>query len=101
MNQLTKNLKKRVMYMENKSTGEARIGWVSFSKTGLSIYYKDKTFKRLKTRGVLGNYYCEETDDEYWISGIKKRGSNALYEPITLHIDEDALQEYKKIKNIK
>ena len=99
MNQLTKNLKKRLMYIENKNTGEARIGWVTFSKTGLTVYYNDKVLKRLKRGGISGNHYCEQTDDEYWISGIKKRGSNAHWaEPVQIMIDDDAKEEYEKIK---
>ena len=74
MNQLTKNLSKRVLYIENKNNGEARIGWASFSKTAKTVYYKDKKLKRIKGGGISGNHYCEETNDEYWISGIKKLG---------------------------
>jgi len=89
------------MYVENKYTGEARIGWVSFSKTGQTVYYRDKTLKRLKGGGISGNHYCEETDDEYWVSGIKKRGSNAHWaESVKMIIDDDAKEEYEKIKSL-
>lgn len=104
MDQLTKGHSRRVMYIENKD-GEifgtdARIGWVTFSKTGKSIYYKDKTFKRLTGGGVSGNYYDCDTGDEYWISGIKKNGCNSHWaEKVKIEIDEDALEEYKSIKN--
>jgi len=41
-NQLTKGEKRRVMYVENKDGdidgAKARIGWVEFSKTGLTVY---------------------------------------------------------------
>jgi len=40
----------RIMYIESKAeslNGPARIGRVTFSKTGLSIYYKGKTFLRI------------------------------------------------------
>ncbi len=87
------------MYIENKTNGTAIIGWVTFSKTGQTVYYKDKKFKRLKGGGVAGNHYCEETSDEYWISGIKKTGSNAHWaESVKIEIDIDAGEEYKKIK---
>jgi len=90
------------MYVENKESDidghGARIGWVSFSKTGLSLYYRDMTLKRMKGGGIRGNYYCEETNEEFWVSGIKKRGSNTHYaESTDVHIDEDAIEEYEAI----
>ena len=103
-NQLTKGEERRVMYIENKEGDidgvSARIGWVSFSKTGRTVYYRDRALKRAKGGGIYGNYFDEETGEEYWISGIKKRGSNAHYaEPVDISIDDDALNEYKKLKN--
>jgi hypothetical protein len=70
------------MYIEQKSEGNrslqdrgpAEIGEVTFSKTGRSIYYKGKTFH--KERCVGGNYRCQEDGNAYWISGVKKKGSN-------------------------
>lgn len=89
------------MYVENKNNGEARIGWVTFSKTGKTIYYKEKVLKRIKGGGISGNYYCEDTDDEYWISGVKKIGSNAHWaESVKIEIDTDAIDEYEKIRHI-
>ncbi len=104
MNQLTKGQKRRLMYIENKDGlvdgKQARIGWVSFSKTGLSVYYREKQFSRLKGGGFNANYYCNETGEEFWISGVKKHGSNVHWaEPVTVHIDEDAVDEYKKTTN--
>lgn len=92
------------MYVENKEGDidghSARIGWVRFSKSGRSIYYRDKVLKRIKGGGVSGNYYCEESGEEYWISGIKKKGSNVHWaEPTDVFVDEDAVDEYERIKN--
>ncbi len=103
MSQLTKGKDKRVMYVENKE-GEidgvrARIGWVTFSKTGQSIYYRNLVLKRIKGGGVSGNFYEEQTGQEFWVSGIKKFGSNAHWaEPVDIYIDDDALDEYRSIK---
>lgn len=77
MSQLTRGEERRLMYLENKD-GEidgydARIGWVTFYKTGRTIYYRGRSPARLKGGGVSGNYFCENTHQEYWISGIKKR----------------------------
>ena len=105
MSQLTQNQKTRLMYIENKA-GEidgasARIGWVTFSKTGRTIYYRGRSFKSLKGNGISGNYFDEKTEEEYWISGIKKRGDNRHWsESVSIQIDEDAVEEYNKIKGL-
>lgn len=88
--------KTRIMYIEDKSNGiigNARIGRVTFSKTGRSLYYKGKTFKSLNGRGFKANYYDVETNEEYWISGCKKDGRDALYSN-NVEIDEDVYEEY-------
>ncbi len=103
-NQLTKGETRRVMYVENKD-GEidgvaARIGWVEFSKSGRTVYYRGRTLKRAKGGGIRGNHYDEATGEEYWISGIKIKGSNThSAEPVTVSIDEDAVEEHSRLKN--
>ena len=88
--------KTRIMYIEHKSdgiVGDARIGRVTFSKTGQSLYYNGKTFKSLNGRGFKTNYFDVETGKRYWISGCKKDGIDSLY-PNKVEIDEDILEEY-------
>jgi hypothetical protein len=100
----------RIMYIENKGggymqqwglhvpsggelTGPGRIGRITFSKTGKTIYYGGKTFNRCN--GDKANYVCEETGESYWISGPKKRGGDSLYATnIATEIDEDVREEY-------
>ena len=44
-------VKSRIMYIERKAgelTGEARIGRVTFSKTGRTLYYGGKAFRSLR-----------------------------------------------------
>jgi hypothetical protein len=102
--------KTRIMYIECKGggyeelwgiqtptggelTGLARIGRISFSKTGKTIYYGGKTFNR--SIGFKSNYVCEETGESYWISGPKKRGGDSLYATnIATQIDDDVREEY-------
>ncbi len=103
-NQLTKGENRRVMYVENKDGDidgvDARIGWVTFSKSGRSVYYRGKTLKRAKGGGIAGNHFDEETGEEYWVSGIKKRGSNAHWaESASIAVDDDAKEEYERILN--
>jgi hypothetical protein len=95
------------MYIENKSgendlIGDARIGRVTFSKTGKSIHYNGKTSQILSGRGFKANYFDVETGEHYWISGCKKDGSDRLYgERLPIHIDEDAREEYlTEIRNL-
>ena len=99
--------KPRIMYIENKSTGEAHIGRVTFSRSGRTIYYKDQTF--IRANCVHGNYILSERDpnesgadtydpskkqQEFWISGCKKDGTDSLHDPVNVIIDEDVFGEY-------
>jgi hypothetical protein len=87
----------RIMYIEKKSGddfGPARIGRVTFSKTGRSIYYDGKTFRSLKGRGIQGNYYDVTTGEEYWISGPHRDGGDSLFGYRPTPIDADAREEY-------
>ena len=86
------------MYIESKAaglTGEARIGRVSFSKTGRTLYYGGRAFQSLRGTGFKANYYDIATDEEYWISGPRKDGADRLYEePVPVEIDENVREEY-------
>jgi hypothetical protein len=86
------------MYIERKAgslTGAARIGRVTFSKTGKTLYYRGHTFKSLKGDGFKSNYYDVETGDDYWISGCRRDGADRLYgERVPVEIDEDVRAEY-------
>jgi len=102
-NQLTRGEKRRVMFVENKDGDidgvQGRVGWVTFSKTGLSVRYRGRTLRRAKGGGIRGNYFDPATGEEYWISGIKKRGSNQHWaESTTVRVDSDALEEYRRLK---
>ena len=91
-------MKTRIMYVENKSSGlngPARIGRVSFSKTGRTIYYGGKAFRSLKGRGFKSNYVEIESGEEYWISGPRKDGNDRLYGGSQdVVIDQDVAAEY-------
>ena len=86
----------RIMFIENKSTGltgPARIGRVSFSKTGRTLYYQGRKFQSLKG-GYKANYFDVESGDQYWISGPKRNGQDFLYGGGGAEIDEDCREEY-------
>lgn len=59
----------RIMYIECKSdglSGPARIGRVSFSKTGKTLYYGGRKFETLRGQGFKANYFDVESGEEYW-----------------------------------
>jgi hypothetical protein len=89
-------MKEEVRYVELKSgyadNGPAWIAKVQFSKSGKSIYFNNMLLKR--GSGVSGNYYDVETGNEYWISGIKKKGSNRHWAGSGLVMIERSLVEW-------
>lgn len=91
-------MKSRIMYIELKNrndNGPARIGKVTFSKTGKTIYYRDKQFRSLKGKGIYANYFDVYNGDKYWISGCKKKGQDRHWAGSgPVEIDDDAREEY-------
>ena len=84
------------MYIENKSRGvqgEGRIGRVTFSRSGRSVYYRSLRLESLGGRGFKANYFDVETRDEYWVSGPRRDGCDRLYGGV-VEIDEDVRDEY-------
>ena len=90
--------KSRIMYIESKAAslnGPARIGRVTFSKTGKSLYYKGHLFYSLKGAGFKANFRNRDTREEYWISGPRRDGQDRPYvSNIPVEIDEDVREEY-------
>jgi hypothetical protein len=89
-------MKTRIMYIESKAdgiSGPGRIGRVTFSKPGKSIYYRGRMFQSLKGSGFKANYFDAETGEQFWISGCKRDGGDHLYGG-TIEIDEDVRAEY-------
>lgn len=102
--QLTRGLKRRVMYVENKDGAidgaHGRIGWVTFSKTAQTVYYGGRQL--IKRKGVSGNFVDVATGEEFWVSGVKRRGSNAhpAERGIVVVVDDDAWAEYQAIRSL-
>jgi hypothetical protein len=86
----------RIMYVELKSGddhGPAWIGRVRYSKTGRTVSYRGRTLVR--RQGASGNHVDETTGEEFWISGVKKDGTDRHWAgggPVA--IDSDVLDEY-------
>ncbi|HEV8003044.1 MAG TPA: hypothetical protein VGP63_24370 [Planctomycetaceae bacterium] len=90
-------MKSRIMYIEYKGddlTGSARIGRVTFSQTGRTLYYSGKQFRKVRG-GYKWNCYDVETEERYWISGCRHDGVDRLYgESTPVEIDDDVREEY-------
>ena len=90
-------MRSRIMYIESKAEGlqgPARIGRVTFTKSGKAIYYKGRMFGRHS--GFKANYADVATQEEYWISGPRRDGQDRLYTPsgLPVYIDDDVREEY-------
>ncbi|HLX46409.1 MAG TPA: hypothetical protein VKR43_23340 [Bryobacteraceae bacterium] len=91
-------MRPRIMYIESKAeslNGPATIGRVTFSKTGSTLYYKDREFLKVGKSGYKYNYIDTNSREEYWISGPRRDGKDRLYvsnQPVD--IDEDVRGEY-------
>jgi hypothetical protein len=103
--QLNRGLKRRLMYVENKDGkidgAHARIGRVTFSKSGQTVYYQGIELQKAKGGGIRGNFFNVATGEEYWVSGVKKRGTNAHWaKRISVEIDVDARDEYHALRSL-
>jgi hypothetical protein len=56
--------------------GEAWIGFAEESKSGRTIYFNGSAYELTKGGGSPGNSFDVEAGGFYWISGVKKRGTN-------------------------
>jgi hypothetical protein len=94
-------MKSRLMYVELKTghrdDGPAWIGKAFFSKTGRSLYFNGLAFSKGSSGG--GNYYEVLSGKYYWMSGIKKDGTNRHWAGHgKINIDKDVVGEYLEIK---
>ena len=90
--------KTRIRYIENTSeglTGPARIGRVTFSKSGRSVHYQGRTFMKVGS-GYTYNHIAEDNGELFWISGPRKDGQDRLYpgSGVPVEIDDDVSREY-------
>src|SRR5215208_1889727 len=91
-------MRSRIMYIEDKTedlSGRARIGRVSFSKTGRTLHYAGRTLQSLKGGGSKANYADVDSGEQFWISGPRRDGADRLYgEALPVEIHEDVRREY-------
>jgi hypothetical protein len=95
-------MRREIRYVELKTgfhdDGPASISWVTFSKTGRTIYYRGRALQRIIRGGIGSNHRDTETGDEYWISGVKKDGQDRhCAGKGRVDVDEDAREEYERV----
>ena len=92
-------MKSELKYIELKSgfgdNGPAWIGMAEFSKSGRTVYFNGKALKNSNAQGIAGNYFDIENGDEYWVSGIKKNGTDRHWAGGgKIMIDKNAVELY-------
>ena len=88
-------------YIEQKNgtnhDGPAWIGFINKSKTGKTIYFNNKAFKKV----CNSDYFDIETGEYYWISRIKKNGEDRHWAGLgIIMIDRKAVEIYKDYRNL-
>jgi len=74
--------------------GPARIGRVTFNRTGKTLVHQGKRFQKGGTDSCA-NHHDVETREGYWISGPKKNGLDRhSHGGGPVEIDEDVREEY-------
>jgi hypothetical protein len=103
-NQLTRGLKQRLMYFENKDGDidgvAARIGWATFSKTGRTVFYRGRELIGTGGEAFSANYMDAASGERFWVSGVKQRGSNVHWASsnVGVVVDADAAEAYAALK---
>lgn len=90
-------MRTRIMFIDCKTgnlNGFGRIGRVTYSKSGATLFYKGQSFRSLKGRGAKANFVDIESGENYWISGPKMRGDDRFCGARGTFIDEDVRVEY-------
>ena len=56
--------------------GSAWIAWVNLSRSGRTLYFNGRALQAGDRGDLGGNHYDRETREGYWVSGVKKSGTN-------------------------
>lgn len=81
--------------------GPAWIGYALLSKTGRTLYFNDRALGA--ENGGEANYVDLETGERFWISGVKRDGSNrhwAARAKVPVQIDRRALEEFRALTGL-
>ena len=56
--------------------GPAWIAYVETSRSGRTVYFNGRALQAYTRRHAVGSHRDPETNESYWVSGVKKSGSN-------------------------
>lgn len=93
----------RIMYVQLKTgydidAGPSWIGWVQFSKTWRTAYFRGRTLRRVPGTAHAhsgANFYDVETREGYWVSGPKRDQTDGRYRHQKPDIEEKASVSYQ------
>jgi hypothetical protein len=96
-------MKAELIYVELKTgysdNGPAWIGNGFYNRTRKTVYFNGNVLCR--SQGNSGNHIDLETGEEYWISGVKKNGTDRHWAGAgAIEIDETVIDEYLALRGI-
>ena len=97
--------RQEMLYIELKTNqsdrGSAWICLATISSSNRTIYFNDKALKRTSGGGISGNHSDIETGEEYWVSGVKKDGSDRHWAGGgVVMIDSRVLDDYLALRGL-
>jgi hypothetical protein len=92
-----------LIYVELKSgyndNGPAWIGNGIYNRTRKTVYFNGQVLRR--SHGVTGNHIDIETGEEYWISGVKKNGTDRHWAGSgPIKIDKSVIEDYLSLRGL-
>jgi hypothetical protein len=95
---MTRVLKYIELKTEQADKGPAWIARVTLSRSGTTVYFNGQALRRARKGGISGNHFDVETGEEYWVSGVKKDGTDRHWAGSgKVAIEMSAVQEYLEI----
>lgn len=80
--------------------GPAWIAHVKMSRSGTTVYFAGKALRQ--GNGASGNHFDIETGEEYWVSGVKKDGTDRHWAGSgKVAIEASAVEDYLELTGAK
>ena len=103
MGEIFTDMTGELIYVELKTgygdNGPAWIGNGFYNRTRKTVYFNGHVFCR--RQGISGNHIDLETGEEYWISGVKKNGTDRHWAGSgIIEIDESVIEEYLAMRGL-
>ena len=103
MGEIFTDMTGELIYVELKTgygdNGPAWIGKGFYNRTRKTVYFNGHVFCR--RQGISGNHIDLETGEEYWISGVKKNGTDRHWAGSgVIEIDESVIEEYLALRGL-